>query len=193
MAKANCSHIRLTTNLLAHACMCVCVCTGVDLEDLLEKSKPEVTAMMCSRQRRALSRGLPKGAVRLMKKLRKAKTNCPEHEKPTVVNTHLRNVIIFPDMIGSVVGIYNGQTFNPVDIKVHTHNHTHTQTQERHETQQFPDSPCLVWSGLVWFVMLLQPAMVGRYLGEFAITYKPISHGRPGVGATHSSRFIPLK
>eukprot|EP00441_Pelagodinium_beii_P019965 CAMPEP_0197661834 /NCGR_PEP_ID=MMETSP1338-20131121/51695_1 /TAXON_ID=43686 ORGANISM="Pelagodinium beii, Strain RCC1491" /NCGR_SAMPLE_ID=MMETSP1338 /ASSEMBLY_ACC=CAM_ASM_000754 /LENGTH=149 /DNA_ID=CAMNT_0043239469 /DNA_START=81 /DNA_END=530 /DNA_ORIENTATION=+ len=127
---------------------------GVDLEDLLEKSKPEVTAMMCSRQRRALSRGLPKGAVRLMKKLRKAKTNCPEHEKPTVVNTHLRNVIIFPDMIGSVVGIYNGQTFNPVDIK---------------------------------------PAMVGRYLGEFAITYKPISHGRPGVGATHSSRFIPLK
>ena len=35
--------------------------------------------------------------------------------------------------------------------------------------------------------------MVGHYLGEFSITYKPVKHGRPGIGATHSSRFIPLK
>jgi len=28
---------------------------------------------------------------------------------------------------------------------------------------------------------------------EFSITYKPVQHGRPGIGATHSSRFIPLK
>ena len=42
-------------------------------------------------------------------------------------------------------------------------------------------------------VLLLQPEMVGHYLGEFAITYKPVKHGRPGIGATHSSRFIPLK
>jgi small subunit ribosomal protein S15e len=39
----------------------------------------------------------------------------------------------------------------------------------------------------------VQPEMVGRYLGEFSITYKPVKHGRPGIGATHSSRFIPLK
>jgi small subunit ribosomal protein S15e len=35
--------------------------------------------------------------------------------------------------------------------------------------------------------------MVGHALGEFAITYVPIRHGKPGIGATHSSRFIPLK
>jgi Ribosomal protein S19 len=35
--------------------------------------------------------------------------------------------------------------------------------------------------------------MVGHYLGEFSISYKPVKHGRPGIGATHSSRFIPLK
>lgn len=35
--------------------------------------------------------------------------------------------------------------------------------------------------------------MIGHYLGEFSITYKPVKHGRPGIGATHSSRFIPLK
>lgn len=40
---------------------------------------------------------------------------------------------------------------------------------------------------------LPQPEMIGHYLGEFSITYKPVKHGRPGIGATHSSRFIPLK
>lgn len=40
---------------------------------------------------------------------------------------------------------------------------------------------------------IFQPEMIGHYLGEFSITYKPVKHGRPGIGATHSSRFIPLK
>lgn len=35
--------------------------------------------------------------------------------------------------------------------------------------------------------------MVGSYTGEYSISYKPVKHGRPGIGATHSSRFIPLK
>ena len=35
--------------------------------------------------------------------------------------------------------------------------------------------------------------MVGTYTGEYSISYKPVKHGRPGIGATHSSRFIPLK
>lgn len=44
-----------------------------------------------------------------------------------------------------------------------------------------------------WVCVLFQPEMIGHYLGEFSITYKPVKHGRPGIGATHSSRFIPLK
>ncbi len=39
-------------------------------------------------------------------------------EKPAVVKTHLRNMIVVPEMIGSVVGIHNGKTFNQVEIKV---------------------------------------------------------------------------
>ena len=39
-------------------------------------------------------------------------------EKPASIKTHLRNMIIVPEMIGSVVGIYNGKTFNQVEIKV---------------------------------------------------------------------------
>lgn len=96
----------------------------------------------------------------LIKKLRKAKKEAPPNEKPAVVKTHLRDMIIVPEMIGSVVGIYNGkvcpdslgrwvsrrdvlsQVFNSVEIK---------------------------------------PEMTGHYLAEFSCSYRPVKHGRPGV------------
>lgn len=39
----------------------------------------------------------------------------------------------------------------------------------------------------------IKPEMVAHYLAEFSITYKPVKHGRPGIGASTTSRFIPLK
>ena len=63
-------------------------------------------------------------------------------------------MIILSEMVGNMVGVHNGKTFNQVKIK---------------------------------------PEMIGHYLGKFSITYKPVKHGRPGIGATHSSCFIPLK
>lgn len=39
-------------------------------------------------------------------------------EKPACIKTHMRNMLILPEMIGSVVGIHNGKTFNQVEIKV---------------------------------------------------------------------------
>ncbi len=71
-----------------------------------------------------------------------------------MVKTHLRNMVVVPEMIGSVIGIYNGKVFNQVEIK---------------------------------------PEMVGHYLGEFSITYTPVRHGRPGIGASASSKFVSLK
>ncbi len=35
--------------------------------------------------------------------------------------------------------------------------------------------------------------MVGHYLGEFAISMSLVRHGRPGIGASRSSMYIPLK
>ena len=99
-------------------------------------------------------RGLKRKPMALVKKLRKAKKEASGMEKPETVRTHLRNMVIVPEMIGSVVGVYNGKVFNTVEIK---------------------------------------PEMVGTYLGEYAITYRPVAHGRAGIGATNSSRFIPLK
>lgn len=127
---------------------------GIDLDKLLDMTSAELTQLVHCRARRRFTRGLKRKPMALIKKLRKAKRVCPEGEKPEAVRTHLRNMIVTPEMVGSVVGIYNGKTFNQVEIKAE---------------------------------------MIGHYLGEFSITYKPVKHGRPGIGATHSSRFIPLK
>ena len=35
--------------------------------------------------------------------------------------------------------------------------------------------------------------MIGRYLGEFALSYKPTRHGKAGVGATKGSAHSSLK
>ena len=53
----------------------------------------------------------------LIKKLRRKKKEAPPNEKPDVVKTHLRNMVVVPEMTGSVVGVYNGKTFNQVEIK----------------------------------------------------------------------------
>lgn len=62
--------------------------------------------------------GLKRKPLALIKRLRKAKKEAPPMEKPACVKTHLRNMIIVPEMIGSVVGIHQGKTFNQVEIKV---------------------------------------------------------------------------
>ncbi|XP_045481037.1 40S ribosomal protein S15 [Harmonia axyridis] len=127
---------------------------GVDLDQLLDISTEQLSELMNCRARRRFSRGLKRKPMALLKKLRKAKKEAPPLEKPEIVKTHLRNMIIVPEMVGSIVGVYNGKAFTQVEVK---------------------------------------PEMIGHYLGEFSLTYKPVKHGRPGIGATHSSRFIPLK
>ena len=70
------------------------------------------------------------------------------------VRTHHRDIIIFPEMIGKSIEVYNGKTFVAVEV---------------------------------------QPEMIGHRFGEFAPTRPKVSHGSAGVGATRSSRFVPLK
>lgn len=110
--------------------------------------------MFRSRQRRKLRRRLHARYGRFVKKLLDAKANTPQGEKPRAIKTHLRDCIVLPSMVQSVVNIHTGKAFASVEIK---------------------------------------PEMIGHYLGEFAMTYKRVVHGKPGVGATHSSKFVPIK
>ncbi|MAG78090.1 30S ribosomal protein S19 [archaeon] len=41
--------------------------------------------------------------------------------------------------------------------------------------------------------ILIQPEMVGHYLGEFALTRQRIAHSAPGIGATKSSAAASVK
>jgi len=50
-----------------------------------------------------------------------------------------------------------------------------------------------IHSGKAFNTVEIKPEMIGYYLGEFAMTYKRVTHGKPGVGATHSSKFTSLK
>eukprot|EP00948_MAST-09A_sp_MAST-9A-sp1_P001302 g1302.t1 len=128
---------------------------GMDLEALLKVKKGELAKYVRSRMKRRFRvKGVGRKPMRLMKRLRQAKRAAGPMDKPEPIKTHLRDMPIFPEMVGSQVGVYNGKHFYLVEVK---------------------------------------PQMIGHYLGEFSITYNPVSHGRPGIGSTNSSRFIPLK
>lgn len=51
----------------------------------------------------------------------------------------------------------------------------------------------LVHNGNGFSSVEVSPEMIGHYLGEFAITNKPVRHGSPGIGASRSSMYVPLK
>jgi small subunit ribosomal protein S15e len=127
---------------------------GIELEKLIEYPMDALVKLFKARQRRRFAHGIHQRYDRLIKKLRKAKKETPYGEKPKPVRTHLRNCIVVPEMVGSIVDVYGGKYWNSVEVKAD---------------------------------------MIGHYLGEFSLTYKPIKHGKVGVGATRSSKFTALK
>ncbi|MCS6788671.1 MAG: 30S ribosomal protein S19 [Aigarchaeota archaeon] len=50
-----------------------------------------------------------------------------------------------------------------------------------------------VHNGKEFVQVEIVPEMIGHRLGEFAMTNKRVVHGRPGIGATKSSMYVPLK
>lgn len=79
------------------------------LENLLDMSNDQFMEIVHARARRRFQRGLGTKPLSLIKKLRKAKKECEPNEKPRPIKTHLRNMIIVPEMIGSVAAVYNGK------------------------------------------------------------------------------------
>ena len=50
-----------------------------------------------------------------------------------------------------------------------------------------------VHNGREFVNLEVKPEMIGRYLGEYVITNKNVVHGTPGIGASRSSLYVPLK
>jgi small subunit ribosomal protein S19 len=126
---------------------------GQTLNELESMSMDEFIRILPSRQRRSLQRGLTREQRVLLENVRKAKEALEEDQK-VVVKTHVRDMVILPEMIGVTFLVHNGKEFTSVEII---------------------------------------PEMIGHYLGEFAITNRPVKHGSPGIGASRSSMYVPLK
>ena len=126
---------------------------GKTLEELQNMPLEEFMNLLPSRQRRRLARGFTEQQRILLQKIRKAKQLMAKGKKVTI-RTHVRDMIIIPEMIGVTIEVHNGKIYIPVTIT---------------------------------------PLHLGHYLGEFAVTNKRVVHGNPGVGATRSSQYVPLK
>lgn len=50
-----------------------------------------------------------------------------------------------------------------------------------------------IYNGKEFVHVEIQPEMIGSYFGEYALTRRRVEHGDPGMGATRSSMFVPLK
>jgi small subunit ribosomal protein S19 len=126
---------------------------GYNLTNLTGMSMDEFINLLPARQRRSLQRGLTPEQRVLLEKLREAK-EARKQGKEVNLKTHVRDLIILPEMVGVKIQVHNGKEFVAIDIR---------------------------------------PEMIGHYLGEFAITNKPVRHGTPGIGASRSSMYVPLK
>ena len=126
---------------------------GHSLVSIQGMSMDEFINLLPSRQRRSLQRGLTPEQRILLEKMRAAQ-EAAKKGKESTVKTHVRDMIILPEMVSSKISVHNGKEFVQVEIKAE---------------------------------------MIGHYLGEFAITNKPVRHGTPGIGASRSSMYVPLK
>ncbi|MFH1403916.1 MAG: 30S ribosomal protein S19 [Candidatus Altiarchaeota archaeon] len=50
-----------------------------------------------------------------------------------------------------------------------------------------------IYTGKEFVTVEIKTEMIGKYLGEFAMPRRVVKHSAPGVGATRSSLFVPIK
>lgn len=50
-----------------------------------------------------------------------------------------------------------------------------------------------IYNGKEWLPVMITAEMLGRYLGEFALTRKGVTHSAAGIGATRSSKAISAR
>jgi len=81
---------------------------GYKIDELKAMGLSELIPLMPARARRKFNRGLNRGEETLLAKIRGG------DEK---VRTHLREMIVMPEMIGKSVEIYNGKEFVKVEFQ----------------------------------------------------------------------------
>ena len=81
---------------------------GKTTDELQKMSLNELAQLLTSRQRRTVKRGFTEQQKILLKKLRANEKN---------IETHCRDMIILPEMVGKTIKIHQGKEFMPVIIE----------------------------------------------------------------------------
>jgi small subunit ribosomal protein S19 len=82
---------------------------GKSAEELRSMSIEDFRALVNSRHRRSMKRGLTEQQKTLLENIRK---NPKKFHK-----THCRDLLILPEMLGVKLGVHNGKEFVPVEIR----------------------------------------------------------------------------
>lgn len=80
---------------------------GKTIEELQALSLNDFIKLLPSRQRRSLNRGITDQHKKVLQKVKKKDSN---------IRTHCRDMVILPEMVGSLIKVYNGKEFIPVGI-----------------------------------------------------------------------------
>ncbi|MGP6219846.1 30S ribosomal protein S19 [Caldiplasma sukawensis] len=81
--------------------------------------------------------------------------------------------------------VYNKMLYSKKDVRTHV--------RDLIILPKFVGKVVQVHNGKEFVKFEIRPEMIGHYIGEFALTRKEVKHSGPGVGATRSSKFMPLK
>lgn len=81
---------------------------GKNLEELKGMSPDDFAKIAPARVKRSLRRGFTSAQKRLLEKIRKQKRN---------IETHCRNMVILPEMVGMTIKIHDGKSFIPLTIE----------------------------------------------------------------------------
>ncbi|MBR9678671.1 MAG: 30S ribosomal protein S19 [Nanoarchaeota archaeon] len=110
---------------------------GISAEALEKMSIDEFKKLIPSRQKRSLNRGFTKMQETLLTKIRKTEKAEEDGKRQKLIKTHVRDLVILPEMIGYTINVYNGKTFVPVTVKPQMVSHylgefSHTRVPIKH-------------------------------------------------------------
>ena len=86
---------------------------GYTIEQLQNMSLESFLALLPSRQRRSLNRGISDNKRKLLEELRTQRYASSQNQ----IRTHSRDMAILPYMVGMTVSVYNGKEFIPLEMK----------------------------------------------------------------------------
>ena len=90
---------------------------GYNVDQLKNLSIEALLPLLNARQRRSLDKRVSKFMTDEKRKLREEIKQNREGKSTDEIKTHLRDMIILPDMIGVTIKVHNGKEFVPVSIR----------------------------------------------------------------------------